>query len=65
MAEIEEHGMKFLVRVRRKFNVEIDALGYGTHKFVLPCGENRLTVRVIKFALPSGETETLVTCFPG
>jgi hypothetical protein len=27
----------------------------------LPRGEKQLTVRVIKFALPSGETETLVT----
>jgi hypothetical protein len=61
MNEVEEHGMKFLVRVRRKFNLEIDAFGHGIHDFVLSCGEKRLTVRVIKFALPSGETETLVT----
>jgi hypothetical protein len=49
------------VRVRRKFNVEIDALGHGVYDFLLSCGKNQLAVRVIKFILPSGETETLVT----
>ena len=57
MALAEEKGLKFLIRVRRKFNLDIDALGHGVHDFVL----NGLNVRVIKFALPSGETETLVT----
>lgn len=61
MAEAEEKEMKFLVRVRRKFNLELDALGHGIHDFALPCGKSQLNVRVIKFALPSGETETLVT----
>ena len=57
MAKMNEKGMKFLIRLRRKFNLDIDALGIGIHDFVL----NELSVRVIKFVLPSGETETLVT----
>jgi hypothetical protein len=61
MAQAEEKGMKFLVRVRRKFNVAIDALGHGVHDFSLSCEKSWLRVRVIKFALPNGETETLVT----
>jgi hypothetical protein len=61
MAQAGEKGMKFLVRVRRKFNLEIDALEHGIHNFALPCGKSRLEVRVIKFSLPNGETETLVT----
>jgi hypothetical protein len=61
MAQAEEYGMKFLVRVRRKFNLTIDAFGNGLNNFALPCGESCLTVRVMKFALPNGETETLVT----
>jgi hypothetical protein len=61
MEQAEEKGLKFLIRLRRKFNLEIDALGHGIHDFLLPCGKNRLTVKVIKFVLPGGETETLVT----
>jgi hypothetical protein len=61
MEKVEEKGLKFLVRVRRKFNLEIDALGHGVHDILLSCGKSRLAVRVIKFVLPGGETETLVT----
>jgi hypothetical protein len=61
MSQIEEKGMKFLIRVRRKFNMEIDALGNGVHDFVLSRAGSEIKVRVIKFVLPSGETETLVT----
>ena len=58
MTLAEDKGLKFVVRVRRKFNVDIDALGCGVHDFVLPSG---LDARVIKFELPSGEIETLIT----
>jgi hypothetical protein len=61
MAQAEEKGLKFLVRIRRKFNTEIDALGHGIHDFVLPHAEGEIKVRVIKFTLPNGETETLMT----
>jgi hypothetical protein len=61
MAQAEEKGIKFLVRVRRKFNLRIDALGHGIHDFALAYGKSWLKVRVIKFVLLNGETETLVT----
>jgi hypothetical protein len=57
----EEKGFKFLVRLRRKFNLEIDALRNGVHELELAYSKGTLKVRVIKFALPSGEIETLVT----
>jgi hypothetical protein len=61
MAQVEERCLKFLVRLRRKFNLEIDALGHGIHDFVLPCEKGCLAVKVIKFVLPNGEIETLIT----
>ena len=61
MALAEGKGLKFLVRVRTKFNVGIDALEKGVHEYELACSKGTLKVRVIKFVLPSGEIETLVT----
>jgi hypothetical protein len=61
MARIEERGMKFLIRVRRKFNMEIDALGNGVHDFTLSHAGSEIKVKVVKFVLPSGEIETLIT----
>jgi hypothetical protein len=57
----EEKGLKFLVRLRRKFNLEIDALENGVHELELAYSKGMLKARVIKFALPNGEIETLVT----
>lgn len=50
-------GVRFLMRVRRKFNLGIDALPLGDHRYTL--GQN--LVRVVKLLLPGGETETLIT----
>jgi hypothetical protein len=61
MGLAEEKGLKFLIRLRRKFNLGIDALGNGIHEYELSHRQGTLKVRVIKFALPSGEIETLVT----
>jgi hypothetical protein len=50
------------MRVRRKFNLDIDKLGHGDHTVVLKQkGHEDICVRVIKFVLPSGEEETLIT----
>jgi len=55
-------GISFVMRVRRKFSVEIDQLGEGDHGATLrKAGRRRINVRVIKFSLPSGEEETLIT----
>jgi hypothetical protein len=56
-------GLKihYLMRVRKKFSTVIDGLGRGDHVIELENGGRRLEVRVIKFRLPSGEIETLIT----
>ena len=56
------NNISFVMRVRRKFNVSIDQLGEGDHIAVLSKkGGRDILVRVIKFTLPSGEEETLIT----
>lgn len=48
----------YLFRLRYKFNTEIDALPLGSHEITMYDG---LKVRIVKFTLPSGEIETLLT----
>lgn len=48
----------FLMRVRRKFNLDVDAAPLGSSIVKLA---DDLQVRVVKFVLPSGETEMLIT----
>ena len=50
-------NVRFLMRVRKKFNLDIDHLDMGDHRYLL----GQRPIRVIKFLLPSGETETLIT----
>jgi hypothetical protein len=59
----EYNGITFIMRVKRKFNTDIDKLALGCHNFNLKNkNEKPIRVRVIKFKLPkSGETETLIT----
>jgi hypothetical protein len=55
-------GISFVMRVRRKFNLSIDRLDAGDHWVVLKKqGHEDIAVRVIKFTLPSGEEEVLIT----
>ena len=61
MLQAELKGLKFLVRLRKKFNVDIDALNCGIHDFELSAEGGKIAVKVIKFELPGGEIETLVT----
>lgn len=67
---IQSKGAEFLARIRAKYSCEIDdlpidaTLGIGDHVIFLKSrdpDEEDLKVRVIKFVLPSGETEMLVT----
>jgi hypothetical protein len=59
---MKSSSISFLMRVRRKFSIAIDQLGEGDHSAILSKkGHQDINVRVIKFALPSGEEETLVT----
>ena len=48
----------FLFRLRTKFNVEIDKLPLGSHTIKM---YDNINVRIVKFTLPSGEIETLMT----
>jgi len=59
--ELTESKIHFLMRVRKKFSVEIDELGRGDHRIYLEQGEKKILVRVIKFRLDGGEEETLIT----
>ena len=54
---IPEAKAHFIMRVREKFNVDIDAAPMGSST-VMPDG---IRIRVIRFTLSSGQTETLIT----
>lgn len=58
---LESHSIKYLMRVKSKFNIEIDTLSVGCHNFKLGNKEELIKCRVIKFKLPSNEIETLIT----
>jgi hypothetical protein len=54
-------GIHFVMRIRRKFNVEIDNLPLGDSKINI----GGHVLRVVKFALDTGEIETLLTDLEG
>ncbi|MFB5270034.1 IS4 family transposase [Paenibacillus enshidis] len=56
-----QSGAQFVMRVRDKFNVAIDAQTQPDGYVWLEKNGKRIRVRVIKFKLDSGETETLIT----
>jgi hypothetical protein len=57
-----ERKIDFLMRVRGKFDVGIDGLGLGDHVVELEKGGvGPLKVRVVKFRLKGGETETVIS----
>ncbi len=59
---LTDRNIHFVMRLRRKFNLSIDSLGMGDHSIGLKKkGHRDIPVRVIKFMLPSGEEETLIT----
>ena len=54
---LNQTGLHFLMRVRRKWNLDVDAVPSDS---LIKLGGDT-TVRVVKFDLPSGEQETLIT----
>jgi hypothetical protein len=56
--ELEKEGLYFLMRVRSKWNREVDEAQGADNLIKL---EEGMIIRVIKFQLPSNETETLIT----
>jgi hypothetical protein len=66
MRVLSERGIGFVMRVRQKFNLEIDGLSMGEHRIKVEVGGGEMrAVRVIKFRLPSGESETLISSLLG
>lgn len=58
IAELNRKDIRFLMRVRRKWNLDVDAL--GAHEGVVQLA-NGASLRVVRFQLPCGEMETLIT----
>jgi hypothetical protein len=58
---LEEMGIKYLMRVKRKFNNDIDAQKESDGYVRLVQDDEFLDVRVIKFTLESGNLEMLIT----
>lgn len=48
----------YLFRLRTKFSTKIDDLPLGSHVITM---YDNVKVRIVKFTLPSGETQTLMT----
>jgi hypothetical protein len=56
--ELEKEGLYYLMRVKIKWNREVDEIEAPDSLIKL---DETTTIRVVKFQLPSGETETLIT----
>ena len=61
MEMLETMGFKYVIRVRRAFNKEVDSQKKADGDVWLTQGGKRMRVRVIKFVLDSGEEEVLLT----
>jgi hypothetical protein len=61
IALFESKKIAYLMRVRTKFNCDIDEMPIGEHRYTLVNDGKRLLLRVVKFLLPIGEIETLIT----
>jgi hypothetical protein len=59
--ELETLGLFYLMRVKTKFNADIDAQTATDGYVWIEKDGKRIHVRVIKFELNNGETETLIT----
>jgi hypothetical protein len=60
IAFLYQRGFHFVMRVRRKWNLEADAVK-TQDKIILTHDGLEYTIRVLKVTLPTGEVETLVT----
>ena len=58
LIELLSKNSFYLFRLRTKFNTEIDALPLGSHIITM---YGNVKVRIVKFVLPSGEIESLLT----
>ena len=58
LIELLSEKSYYLFRLRSKFSTEIDALPIGSHIITM---YDDMKVRIVKFTLPSGEVETLMS----
>lgn len=58
IAELNRRDIRFLMRVRRKWNLDVDAMDRPEGIVQLT---NGASLRVVRFELPGGEMETLIT----
>lgn len=58
LIELLSEKSHYLFRLRTKFSTNIDALSLGSHVITM---YDDVKVRIVKFTLPSGEIETLMT----
>lgn len=59
--QFEVKHIHYLMRVRMKFNCDIDNMSIGNHAYSLVHEGKQIPVRIIRFHLPGGEIETLIT----
>jgi hypothetical protein len=60
--DLESKSISYLMRLKSKFNVDIDEMGLGIHSYTLTKdGHTPIKVRIVKFKLKTGEIETLLT----
>jgi hypothetical protein len=60
--DFECKSVSYIMRLKSKFNVDIDEMGLGIHQYSLTQkGHNPINVLIVKFELSSGEIETLLT----
>ena len=64
ISELFESGIHFLMRVRRKFNKDIDAFASSDGFVEIPHEQKNYRIRVVKFPLSTGKIETLITDLP-
>jgi hypothetical protein len=57
----QSKNINFVMRLKTKFNREIDDMPLGSHIFEINNDEKKVIVRVVKLKLVTGETETLLT----
>ncbi|MEG1196503.1 MAG: transposase, partial [Clostridia bacterium] len=62
IAALQASHCDFLLRVRSKFSIALDALDMGVHPFDFPCDDgNTIPLVAVKLTLDIGETEMLQT----
>jgi len=60
-SDLLDKKLRFVFRLKRKFNHQIDQLPIGDHTVTVVVKRKLFTLRVVKFRLESGVIETLVT----